>query len=86
MLFFCFLWWLLPVYVAQCTQHAKIGCRSVVAVCAAAIILPIIRAEGLRAVFAPWLVRHPSGRAASVTRASSRLVLAGSQSGIRAVD
>lgn len=53
---------------------------------AAAIILPIIRAEGLRAVFAPWLVRSPRARVSGVTRTSSRLVLAGIENGIRAVD
>lgn len=49
---------------------------------AAGIILPIIRAEGLRAVFFPWLVRHPRSNAAKVTRASSRLALSGNQSGV----
>lgn len=44
---------------------------------AAAIILPIIRAEGIRAVFAPWLVRKPAASAHRITRNSSRIALAG---------
>lgn len=52
---------------------------------AAAIIFPIIHAEGFRAVFAPWLVRRPSVQISSVTRASSRLALSGWQIGANAV-
>ena len=33
--------------------------------CAASIILPIIRAEGILPVFFPYLVRSPQARAAS---------------------
>lgn len=46
---------------------------------AAAIILPIIHAEGLRAVFAPWLLRRPAASAHPVTRTSSRMALASFQ-------
>lgn len=44
---------------------------------AAAIILPIIRAEGIRAVFFPRLVRRQRTTVSDITRSHSRIALAG---------
>lgn len=44
---------------------------------AAAIIFPIIRAEGIRAVFFPQLVRKQKTTVSNITRSHSRMALAG---------
>ena len=46
---------------------------------AAAIILPIIRAEGIRAVFFPWLVRRQKTIVSDIIRSHSRMALVGLQ-------
>ena len=44
---------------------------------AAAIILPIIKAEGIRAVFFPWLVRRQKTIVSDITRSRSKMTCAG---------
>ena len=44
---------------------------------AAAIILPIIKAEGIRAVFFPQLLQRQKPTVSNVTRVHSRMALAG---------